>query len=212
MSTQIILVRHGQTAWNLGSEAGEHFRGQEDVPLNEFGVAQARATADRLKDRPIEAVYTSPLRRAFNTGEIIGQAVGRVARPLPDLISIHYGHWAGRAVDQVARDEPESFRIWLETPHEMAFPAGESLKVVRGRTLAALKGICARHATGTVIVVGHQVVNRVILCTILGIGLGGFWRIEQATCCINIYHYRDGVPYVDLLNDTCHLSHLAQGG
>ncbi|NLE77357.1 MAG: histidine phosphatase family protein, partial [Chloroflexi bacterium] len=81
--TRIALIRHGQTAWNLGSSAGEHFRGQEDVPLNDLGLAQARATAERLRGWPVEAIYTSPLRRALHTGEMIGQAVERAARPLP---------------------------------------------------------------------------------------------------------------------------------
>jgi len=212
MSTQIILVRHGQTAWNLGSEAGEHFRGQEDVPLNEFGLVQARATARRLRDWPIEAVYASPLRRAFNTGEIIAREVDRVARPLPGLLAIHYGRWAGRAVEEVAQEEPQAFRCWLDAPHEMVFPDGESLSVVQDRAMAALDEVRARHPDGTVVLVGHQAVNRVILCTVLGMGLPRFWRIGQETCCLNAFHYLDGVPYVDLINDTCHLAHLAQGG
>lgn len=210
--THIVLVRHGQTGWNLGSEAGEHFRGQEDVPLNELGVAQAHATARYLRKWPIEAVYASPLQRALHTGEIIAQEVRCVARPLPGLLDIHYGRWAGRSVEEVMREEPEAFQKWLTAPHEMVFPGGESLPVVQGRALAALKEVRARHPEGMVVLVGHQVVNRVILCTVLGVGLAAFWRIGQETCCINRFHYQDGVPYVDLLNDTCHLAHLAQGG
>ncbi|MBC7223023.1 MAG: histidine phosphatase family protein, partial [Anaerolineae bacterium] len=208
----IVLVRHGQTAWNLGSQAGEHFRGQEDVPLNELGLAQARATAARVRDWPIQAVYGSPLRRAYNTAEIIAQAVGRIARPLPGLLDIHYGRWAGRPVEEVAREEPDLFRQWLEAPHTVRIPGGESLATVQARAMAALEEVRTRHPDGMVLLVGHQVVNRVILCTILGIGLEAFWRVGQETCCINLFHYRDGVPYVDLINDTCHLAHLAHGG
>lgn len=210
--TRIVLVRHGQTAWNLGSQAGEHFRGQEDVPLNELGLAQARATAARVRDWPIQAVYGSSLRRAYNTAEILAQAVGRIARPLPGLLDIHYGRWAGRPVEEVAREEPDLFRQWLEAPHTVHIPGGESLAVVQARAMAALDEVRTRHPDEMVLLVGHQVVNRVILCTILGTGLEAFWRVGQETCCINLFHYRDGVPYVDLVNDTCHLAHLAHGG
>lgn len=210
--TRIVLVRHGQTAWNLGSAAGEHFRGQEDVPLDDLGWAQARATAERVRTWPIAAVYGSPLRRAYNTAEVIAQAVSRIARPLPGLLDIHYGTWAGRSVEEVARAEPDLFRQWMEAPHTVTFPGGESLAAVQARAMAALDEVRSRHPDQMVLLVGHQVVNRVILCTILDIGLEAFWRVGQETCCLNVFHYRDGVPCVDLINDTCHLAHLAQGG
>lgn len=211
MSTRIVLVRHGQTAWNEGSQGGERFRGQEDIPLNKLGLSQARATGHRLKDWPAEAVYASPLRRAFNTAELIARAMGRTARPLPGLTNIDYGLWSGRLVEEMAREEPEAFQRWLDAPHEMVFPEGESLAAVQERAMGALDEV-RHHHQEMVILVGHQVVNRVILCTVLGLSLADFWRIGQGTCCINVFHYRDGVPYIDLINDTCHLTPLHQGG
>jgi broad specificity phosphatase PhoE len=115
-------------------------------------------------------------------------------------------------VEEVAREEPDLFRQWMEAPHTVTIPGGESLAAVQARAMAALDEVRSRHPDQMVLLVGHQVVNRVILCTILGIGLEAFWRVGQETCCINVFHYRDGVPYVDLINDTCHLAHVAQGG
>lgn len=64
--TKIILVRHGQTAWNVGAGNGEHFRGHIDLPLNDVGLAQAQSLAERLAHEPIAAIYSSPLQRALH--------------------------------------------------------------------------------------------------------------------------------------------------
>ncbi|RKX57502.1 MAG: histidine phosphatase family protein, partial [Thermodesulfobacteriota bacterium] len=64
---KILLVRHGQTAWNVGAGNGERFRGRTDLPLNDTGVVQAQALANRLAHEPITADYSSPLQRARRT-------------------------------------------------------------------------------------------------------------------------------------------------
>jgi broad specificity phosphatase PhoE len=127
---------------------------------------------------------------------------------LPDLLDISYGRWAGRSVADVSREEPELWRTLVERPHEMVFPEGESLAVVQERVMRALEAIRAWHPEEMVVVVGHQLVNRVILCSVLDLGLQAYWRIGQETCCINQFHYEDGIAYIDRLNDTCHLTHL----
>ena len=88
--TQIILVRHGQTAWNRA----ERFRGHSDVPLNGTGQSQAHATARRIVSTwKVDAVYTSPLRRAVDTAQSIAQRCGLTAQPCDGLIDINYGEW-----------------------------------------------------------------------------------------------------------------------
>lgn len=203
--TRIILVRHGQTAWNVGSGAGERFRGRIDLPLDDAGLAQAGALAQRLADYPIVAIYSSPLKRAVETALPTAQQLGLTVQPLPGIIDINYGDWQGLSHDEVAQAHPDLYPRWLEKPHRIRFPNGESLRQVRLRSMAALKEVAARHEGQVILLVAHQVVNKVLVCAMLGLGNSHFWRIRQDNACINVFDYQNGIFTAALINDTCHL-------
>ncbi len=203
--TRIILVRHGQTAWNVGSGAGERFRGRIDLPLDDTGLAQARALAERLADRPIVAVYSSPLKRAMETARPTAQQLGLSVQPLPGIIDINYGDWQGLSPAEVARAYPDLYPRWLEKPQWVKFPHGESLRQVRLRGMAALKEASARHDGHVILLVAHQVMNKALVCAMLDLGNSHFWRIRQDNACINVFEHQDGIFTAVLINDTCHL-------
>ena len=205
--TRIILVRHGQTAWNVGASSaeGERFRGRIDLPLNERGRAEARALAERLADEPIAAIYSSPLQRAIETAEPTARRLGLVVQPLEGIIDINYGDWQEHPHSQVARLYPALYRQWLQGPHLVQFPGGESLEEVRDRAMAALQQVMARHRDQTILVAAHQVVNKVLVCAMLGLDNSHFWHIKQDNGCLNIFDYQEGVFIAILINDTCHL-------
>jgi len=222
--TRIILVRHGQTAWNVGSGAGERFRGRVDLPLDDTGLAQAQAVAlvldplslgqrtkgdkyraQRLADRPIVAVYSSPLKRAVETARPTAQQLGQLVQLLPGIIDINYGDWQGLSPAEVAQAHPHLYPRWLETPHRVKFPNGESLHQVRLRGMTALKEVCARHEGQVILLVAHQVVNKVLVCAMLGLASSHFWRIQQDNACLNVFEHHDGIFTAVLINDTCHL-------
>ena len=212
--TRIILVRHGQTEWNAGSEAGERFRGRVDLPLDDTGLAQAHALAlvlddkyraQRLADHPIVAVYSSPLKRAMETARPPARQLGLLVQPLSGIIDINYGDWQGLSPAEVAKAHPHLYPRWLETPHRVRFPHGESLRQVRLRGMTALKEVCARHEGQVILLVAHQVVNKVLVCAMLGLGNSHFWRIQQGNACLNVFEHHDGIFTAVLINDTCHL-------
>jgi broad specificity phosphatase PhoE len=206
--TRIVLVRHGQTAWNREVR----FRGQADVELDEFGLKQAQATGCYLAARwPVVAVYASPLRRATQTAEAIARAHGLTARPLEGLLDINFGEWQGLSPDEVAQRYPALYRAWWEAPHTVRFPGGERLDDVRSRIVAALDDVVARHPEQAVALVSHTVANRVLLCAVLGWGNDRFWRLRQETCAVNVFDVEDdGTFTIVLLNDTCHLQGLSE--
>ena len=211
--TRIVLVRHGQTAWNKDVR----FRGRADVELDEFGLRQAEATgryvAARWPDGPtrVVAVYASPMRRAMQTAEAIAHAHGLTAQPLGGLLDVDFGEWQGLSPDEVAARYPELYRAWWEAPHTVRFPGGESLDDVRVRILAGLDEVVARHRRQAVALVSHTVANRVLLCAILGLGNASFWRLGQDTCAVNVFDVEDnGTFTLLLLNDTCHLQGLSE--
>lgn len=205
MAIDLILVRHGRTEWNVGSSNGEHFRGQIDLPLNVAGMAQAEAVADRLANEPVVAVYSSPLKRARSTAEPIAARHGLAVQPMEGLIDINFGRWGGKSPAEVAAQWPDLYRRWLEEPHTVTFPDGERLAVVRRRLEQALEEVLSQHTEGVIVWVGHQVVNRVLICHLLGLDERHFWRIQQDTACVNRFRFDGDLPTILLLNDTCHL-------
>jgi len=206
--TRIVLVRHGQTLWNQKVR----FRGQADVELDGFGLKQAQATGQYLAARwPVVAVYTSRMRRATHTAEAIAQAQGLTVRPLAGLLDIHFGEWQGLSPEEVSQRYPDLLQAWLKAPHTVRFPGGEELDMVRNRVTEALDEVVARHQGQAVALVSHTVVNRVLLCAVLGLGNEHFWRLQQDTCAVNVFEVdEDGTSTIILLNDTCHLQNLSK--
>ena len=215
--TRIVLVRHGQTAWNREAR----FRGRAEVELDEFGLRQAEATGRYLVARwPVVAVYASPLRRAMQTAEAIARAVrlsahdeahGLTAHPLEGLLDINFGELQGLSLDEAAQRYPAVYRAWEEAPHTVCFPGGEGLDDVRSRIVTALDEVIARHPEQAIALVSHTVANRVLLCAVLGWGNDHFWRLRQETCAVNVFDAEDdGTFTIVLLNDTCHLQGLSE--
>ncbi len=200
--TTIIMVRHGQTEWNRV----ERFRGRADVPLNETGLEQARATGERVAAswRPV-AVYSSPLSRAVKTAEAIASHFNLPVQVHPNLIDIHYGQWQGLTPEEVRERWPDALATWYEAPHQAQIPEGETLDELRTRAMAVVHELSARHPSQTIVIVGHTVINRIILLGILGLGNERFWRIKQDTCAINVFEAEDGIFTLVSLNDTCHI-------
>lgn len=204
MGTDILLVRHGQTEWNRVVR----FRGRTDLGLDQVGWTQARALARRLANWPIKAIYTSPLRRARQTAEPLARQLGLSIQPTEGLLDIDYGRWQGRTPEEVAQAEPRLYQLWLEEPQRVQIPGGESLSLVQQRVRLTMEEVVACHPDEMVLLIGHQVVNKVLICTLLGLDLASFWRIGQDTACLNRFRYHDGLYDVLLLNDTCHLAGL----
>lgn len=202
--TRIILVRHGQTAWNRV----ERFRGRADVPLDETGLAQAEATGRRVAQewRPV-AIYSSPLTRAVKTAEAIARHFNLPVQIHTGIADIDYGEWQGLTPDEVKVRWPEIHHAWYNTPHLAHIPGGETLDDLRARGMAAVDELAARHVGQTLVMVGHTVINRIILLGALGLGNDRFWRLRQDTCAINVLEVDAPAGDYTLvsLNDTCHL-------
>ncbi|MGQ9648385.1 MAG: histidine phosphatase family protein, partial [Thermodesulfobacteriota bacterium] len=139
--TRIMLVRHGETEWNRV----EHFRGHADLPLNENGLAQAKATAKRVAAewRPI-AIYSSPLARAVKTAEAVAWHFGLSVQIYPGLIDIDYGQWQGLTPAEAKERWPEAIDAWFNAPHTARIPGGETLDELRARAESTLDELGAR--------------------------------------------------------------------
>lgn len=202
--TRILLTRHG----HVDGIKPARFRGRAELPLTSHGLAQADALAARIAAhwKPA-AVYTSPLQRCVVTGGKIAVACRIAASVHGGLGDIDYGAWQMRTHEEVSAETPEAYRLWREKPHLARFPGGESLQDVVARTADVLRMVLARHATDTVVLVGHDSVNRALLLQLLDQPLSAYWRLAQDPCTLNeIEVLVAGDVRIERINDTSHLS------
>jgi broad specificity phosphatase PhoE len=206
--TEVFLVRHGQTEWN----AQLLFRGRKDIPLNERGRGEARAIAEALSDRSIDAVYTSPLTRAVETARPIATVFELEVQTVQGLIDISYGAWEGLTHEEARKRYPDQYNQWDKRPDLVSFPRGETLDAVKERSFGTFKDIVHGNANKAIAIISHRVVNKVLLCAVLGLSNAHFWEIRQDTGCINIVECRPDRFVLSVMNDTCHLKGLRDDG
>ena len=199
--TEILLIRHGETEWN----AAELFRGRADIELNENGVRQAELLAEYLKDKQIDAIYSSRLRRARKTADIIAGRHGREVKSAGGLIDIDFGEWQGLSHREVKEKYGELYAAWAENPPRVTTPGGESLDDVRKRVTGVIGEVIARYQ-GTVVLVSHRVANKVLICALLGLDNSHFWNVSQDTCGITTFTYENGRFILTHHNNTSYLN------
>ncbi|MDP6127784.1 MAG: histidine phosphatase family protein [Dehalococcoidales bacterium] len=200
---KIILARHGETAWNVE----EIFRGRIDVELNETGRRQAQLLAGHLLDINIEAVYSSPLSRALETAEAIAGRRRLEVDVSAGLMDLDFGEWQGLSRREVAERYPALHEEWLNHPERVRFPAGGSLSAVRERATGLIDELIGKH-TGTLVLVSHRVVNKVLICALLGLDDSHFWNISQDTCAITTFDYEQGRFVLAGHNQTSYLKSI----
>ena len=205
--TQVHLVRHGQTAWN----AELIFRGRRDIELNERGQKEASAIAGALRHKNLDAIYASPLTRALETARPLAALLHREIMPIQGLTDINYGDWEGVPYNEIKARYPDLLATWEQEPDLVRFPHGETLDEVRERSYGVLRELAEKHANESILIVTHRVVNKVLLCAVLGLSTAHFWNIKQDTGCINVLEYSNQRFVLCQLNDTCHLRGIADG-
>jgi len=201
--TEIILARHGETEWNVE----EIFRGRIDIELNETGIKQARLLAEYLSDVEIQAIYSSPLKRALRTAEIIASYHKLDIEITPGLIDFNYGQWQGLPHQEVEDKYKELYGEWISSPERVKMPAGESLDEVRERAIGVVDDVIAKYE-GTVVLVSHRVVNKVLICALLGLDNSHFWNIRQDTCGVTTFTCENDRFILTKHNDTSYLKSL----
>jgi broad specificity phosphatase PhoE len=160
--TELLLVRHGETDWNVE----RRFQGHADPPLNALGREQAHALAEELVGAGLEVVYTSDLVRARETAEIVAARAGVRAVGLPELREIDVGDWQGLTWPEIEQRFPDGVRGWHDHGH--GWSAGETYEQLAARVLRALRGIAREHPAGRVLVVGHGGTVRVVRAFVEG--------------------------------------------
>lgn len=184
----LYLVRHGTTTLNVQNR----YRGRRDIPLDAQGYQDAVDAARCLSGAGLGAVYTSPLRRAIATAQIIAdEASVPDLRILHGLTNLDYGVWEGMTAEEAAMFDPEAFALYRTSPNRAACPLGERLSDAQDRMMDALRLIGGRHAGEAVAVVTHAVMIRLAFVQITGIG-DETWRRPVGRGSVTAFYAEDG--------------------
>jgi broad specificity phosphatase PhoE len=201
--TELILVRHGETVWNVE----KIYRGRADVNLDEVGIKQAELLGKYLGNWELEAIYSSSLKRALDTANIIAR-YHKIGVYIADgLIDFDYGEWQSLPEQEVRKLYPALLDKWHNNPQEVRMPGGESLADVRERAAGVVDDVLSKYE-GSVVLASHRVVNKVLICSLLGLDNSYFWNIKQDVGGITIFNYVDGRFVLTRHNDTSHLQEL----
>jgi broad specificity phosphatase PhoE len=184
-SCVLYLLRHGATDNNLADPVVLQGR-SADPELSEQGRQQAVAAAEFLARPAISAVYSSPLRRAVETAAAIASTHQVRVNELVDLIEVDVGNWEGRDWDEISRTEPAAYQHFIEDPGRYPYAGGENFGEVAARILPRFDQLLDDHAGESIIVVGHNIVNRVYLAHLTDIPLRHARQIRQSNCGINV--------------------------
>ena len=200
--TTTILLRHGDT--QLSPE--HRFSGLSDLPLSTSGTRQAHAAARRLATGvPVDAVVSSPLRRAVATAAIAADELGLSSVIDDDLRETDFGDWDGFTLAEIQQRWPAAAAAWRRDP-EQAPSGGESFAETARRVNRACDRLLRDHGGQTVLVVSHITPIKILLCRALGAPLGTLYRLYLGSACINeIQWHGDGFAAVHCVNDTSHL-------
>ena len=178
---EILLLRHGETNWNLQGRC----QGASDLDLNSSGMSQAEEVGRILRQEPLTAIYSSPLKRAFQTAKIIG----RHHSDLPILIDrdfreLDHGLLEGLTFDEIKSQYPAFIGRWREAAAESKVPGGESLAEVDLRSWNALQRVAEQHAAGTALVVTHNFPILAMLCRITATPLDHYRAFRTVPCAL----------------------------
>ena len=200
---RLYLVRHGETAWNQERRC----QGISDIDLNDTGRHQAELAANSLKDVPFRAIYTSSLRRAIETAEIINRFHGVNISVEPDLRELNQGKFEGKTFQELFENYGPDLEVWWKSPANFRMPeGGETLAELQDRAWKVVQRIREDHQEGEIGIIAHNFVNIVIISKVLGLDLDKFRRLRQEPSAVNIVEFNQGrSPCIIALNDVSHL-------
>ncbi|MCG6950905.1 MAG: histidine phosphatase family protein [Betaproteobacteria bacterium] len=186
--TTLVLVRHGETAWN----AEGRVQGQTDVPLNEVGRAQAQALAPVLAAERIDAIYSSDLLRVRETAQPTAGVLGLAVSLDAGLRERHYGMFETLTYVECRERFPVEFERFRQKEPGFDFGSGESLQTFYARALATVAAIAARHAGETVLVFTHGGVLEMLYREATARGLRSARDFAIPNAAINRFEFADG--------------------
>lgn len=218
LATRVILVRHGETYFNAEGRVQGHI---DESTLTEKGLMDAQRVGESLQGLPIHAIYTSPLKRAQQTGQTLWKTL-QASLPIPQpqvadaLIEVSLPLWEGMLFDEVKSRFPDQYHDWHHRPHQLRMaipgPNGTSdffpVRALYDQAGQLWQTVLPQHSGETILLVGHSGINRALIGTTLGVTPERYHTLQQANCNISILNFPTGEMQnvqLESLNQTKHL-------
>ncbi len=204
-TTEIYLIRHGETEWNaLGI-----FQGQKDPQLNDVGRNQARILANRLASVKFAAIYSSDLKRAHETATTVATLHHLPVIADKRIRERSFGIFEGYSKSELIEKYPDTFQALLEGKEGVVVPGGETEPEIMNRTVDFFMEIAHRHPAERILVISHGGVIKRFTKYVLGIATNRANLSPIINTAINIFHVTDGQWILRTFGDTTHIE-LAQ--
>ena len=201
--TTIYLVRHCESRGNND----RIFQGHTDEEISENGRMQLEKLAERFRDIHLDAIYASPLKRAYRTAEAVNRYWQLPIHTDKRLMEINGGRWEELLWEVLPDRFPEKWADWCERPWLFAAEDGEPMQEVYSRMAEALTEIAANHPGETVVVASHGCAIRNALCWAAGRPIE---RLQETPWCdntaVSVLEFNEGRPVIRLANDCSHLN------
>ncbi len=199
--TRLLVVRHGDTEFN----SAQRFQGYSDIELSGAGYKQAERLRDRLAAERIDTIYSSDLRRALATAEVISSRHQTGITTCPELREINYGRLEGLTFEEIGRLYPEVADWCVNWSPQLEFPGGESFGELKERVSAFLSRLRNQALEKTILIVAHGGPLRLLLCFLLEIDPWHWRQFQLNLASLSIVETYPEIAVISLLNDTSHL-------
>jgi probable phosphoglycerate mutase len=205
MVTTVYLIRHCEAQGNTNGT----FQGHTDCDVSGNGRVQLDLLSIRCRNLPLDAIYSSPLKRAYCTAEAVGRYHKLKIQTDPRLEEINGGDCEGTKWDDFSKNFPQQNQEWYQAPWKFAAPHGETMQQVYDRTWQAMEDIVDKNQGKTIAVVSHGFAIRNLLCHAMGKKLE---QINEVDWCDNTavsilkFTSPKALPKIVLLNDASHLT------
>ena len=200
--SRLLLVRHGITEFN----STRRLAGYSDVEMSSDGYEQVKRLRDRLVNEQIDVIYSSDLKRALVTAEVISSERKVDIVACPELREMNYGQAEGLTLQEIGRLYPEVSELISNFSLQLKFPGGESFVEFVERTAKFVDRLEKHTPSETVLIVSHSGQIRVLVCRLLGTSLERWRQIGCANASLSIVERYPQRAIISLLNDTSHLS------
>lgn len=181
----VYLIRHGETLWNVE----QRILGVTDIKLTETGLLQAQALAEAFRSRSIQAVYSSDLRRAFQTAKILAESHKLEVHTHVGLREMNQGEIEGLTFEELRDQQPEFLESWRQDPSRVVISGGESLVELQERAWSAVCELAKVHLDETIVLVSHNLAIVATLCRLLGLSLKRFRQLRQGFTGVTLLEY-----------------------
>ncbi|WP_457642411.1 histidine phosphatase family protein [Persephonella sp.] len=196
----IIFCRHGESEYN----AKRIIQGHIDTDLTPAGIVQARLAGEELSKYNIQKIFSSDLRRAYRTAQIIGDILDLPVEKDKRIREMNFGEWEGRTYDHIFATDYKTFQNWLKNPVACPLPSQEEIESFEKRLRSFYKDIL-KLPEKNILIVGHGGSIQGLICVSCGIGMENLWALKHSNTGITVVQVNSSQVTIKVINSTSHL-------